>query len=151
MQQLVTHGVSKDASVAGNARVSASHSDFVCICYIATPIHFLLLSLLKSNPILQKGRRQASVSPANKRRCMQVNVTSIVTKDDQVALLKARKEHGNKPAHLMDVVNNFANITDPDIVGVYRVTSGLPYDSAVVVMYLLCQSNGDVHKFLQKC
>ena len=82
---------------------------------------------------------------------MQVNVTSIVTKDDQVALLKARKEHGNKPAHLMDVVNNFANITDPDIVGVYRVTSGLPYDSAVVVMYLLCQSNGDVHKFLQKC
>ena len=65
---------------------------------------------------------------------MQVNVTSIVTKDGQVVLLKTRKEHANKPARLMDVVNNFANITDPDIVGIYRVASGLPYDSAVVVM-----------------
>ena len=54
---------------------------------------------------------------------MQVNVTSIVTKDDQVALLKARKEHGNKPAHLMDVVNMLANTTVPDIVGIYRVAS----------------------------
>ena len=34
----------------------------------------------------------------------------------------------------MDVVNNLANITDPDIVGIYRVASGVPYCSAVVVM-----------------
>ena len=48
--------------------------------------------------------------------------------------MKARKEHANKPAHLTDVVNNLANITDLDIVGVYRVASGVPYDNAVVVM-----------------
>ena len=48
--------------------------------------------------------------------------------------MKARKEHANKPAHLTDVVKNLANITDLDIVGVYRVASGVPYDSAVVVM-----------------
>ena len=63
---------------------------------------------------------------------MQVNVTSSVAKDGQVVALKARKEHDNKPAHLMDVVNNLANITDPDIVGIYRVASSVPYDNGVV-------------------
>ena len=66
---------------------------------------------------------------------MQINVTSSVTNDGQVVLLKARKEHDNKPAHLMNMVNNLTNnITDPDIVGIYRVASTVPYDSAVVVM-----------------
>ena len=85
-------------------------------------------------PIPRKGRHQASVSPANKKKCMQANVTFIVTKDDQVIHLEARKEHDYKPAHLMDVFTNLANITDPDIVGIYRVARGVPYDSVVVVM-----------------
>ena len=127
----------------------------ITLCFCLHLLHCnttkLLIIQSKLKPTPRKGRCQAPVSPAIKKRCVQVNVTSIVTKDGQVVLLKTRKEHANKPARLMDVVNNFANITDPDIVGVYRVTSGLPYDSAVVVMYLLCQSNGDVHKFLQKC
>ena len=65
---------------------------------------------------------------------MQVNVTSVVTKDGQAVVLKARKEHDNKPAYLMDVVNNLANITYPDIVRIYRVASDVPYDNAAVVL-----------------
>ena len=64
---------------------------------------------------------------------MQVNA-----KDGQVAFLKAKKEHGNKPAHLMGVVNNLANITDPGIVGIYKVTICVPYDSAVFDMLEVC-------------
>ena len=48
--------------------------------------------------------------------------------------MKARKEHDNKPAHLVDVVNNLAYITDPKIVGIYMVASGVPHGSAVVVI-----------------
>ena len=70
---------------------------------------------------------------------MQVNVTSVVTKDGQAVVLKARKEHDNKPAYLMDVVNNLANITYPDMVGNYRVARGVPYDNAVVVMLERCR------------
>ena len=89
---------------------------------------------------------------------MQVNA-----KDGQVAFLKAKKEHGNKPAHLMGVVNNLANITDLDIVGIYRVARGVPYDSIVVVMLevqggeslvsaIKCQRVSFViHNFPQKC
>ena len=72
---------------------------------------------------------------------MQVNVASIVTKDDQLVLLKARKEHDNKPAHLPDGCRRgqkLANIAVPDIVGIYRVASCVPYDSAVVVMLEVC-------------
>ena len=74
---------------------------------------------------------------------MQANVASIVTKDCQVVLLKARKEYANKPAHLMDVVKKMTNITDPNIVDIYRVASGVQYASAVVVM-LEVQDDGSL-------
>ena len=62
---------------------------------------------------------------------MQANIICIVTKDNQVVLLKVRKEYVNKPAHLMDVINKLANIADPDIFGIYRFAS---IASAVVVV-----------------
>ena len=65
---------------------------------------------------------------------MQVNITSLVTKDDQLAIFKDMKEHDGKPAFLMHVAENLGNITDIDIVGIYRVASGVPYGHAVVVI-----------------
>ena len=52
---------------------------------------------------------------------MQVVVTTVATTDKLLAVFKARKEYDNKPAFLMDVFHTFGNITEPDIVGIYKL------------------------------
>ena len=74
---------------------------------------------------------------------MQVVITTVATIDKLLAVFKARKEYDNKPAFLMDVFNNLGNITEPDIVGIYKVDSGVPYDNVAVVM-LEVQDNEDL-------
>ena len=64
-----------------------------CLHLLHCNITKLLITQSTLKPTPPKGRRLAFVSPANKKRCMQVNVTSIVTKYGQVVLLKVRKEH----------------------------------------------------------
>ena len=65
---------------------------------------------------------------------MCVVITGILTQDQEVALFKTWRKYDNKPAYMMGVFENLENITHPDIVGVYRVPSGVPYDSAAVVV-----------------
>ena len=85
-------------------------------------------------PTPRKSRRPASNSPATKKRSIQVVVIGVVLKGGDLVAFKARKEYDGKPAYLMDLANNLENITEPDIIGIYNVDTGVPYDKVAVVM-----------------